>query len=102
MSATIVQINFAFDMPREELEHGATGIADVIAGVDGLLWKFWLVDEAGKTSGGIYLFADRDKAEAYARSDIVAKLRRDWPGATVQVFDIMQAPSRITRAPLPH
>lgn len=100
MSA-IVQINFKFDIPREDLERGAAAIADVFAGVDGLLWKIWLVDEAGMTSGGIYLFESRDKAEAYARSDIVATLRQDWPGATVQVFDIMTAPSRITRAPLP-
>ena len=101
MSAAIVQINFPFSLSREELENGAAEVAGVFAGVDGLLWKIWLVDEAGRTSGGIYLFRDRASAEAYSRGELVTKLRQDWPGATVQVFDVMAEPSRITRAPLP-
>lgn len=101
MSAAIVQINFSFNVPVSEQVQASMDKADMFNQVDGLLWKIWLLDEAERISGGIYLFEDRERARAYADGEIVAELCRQRPDISVRVFDIMEQPSRITRAPLP-
>ncbi len=101
MSAAIVQINFRFNVPADQLTDGANDKAEVFNSVDGLLWKIWLINETEQATGGIYLFENRDKAQAYADGDLVADLRSRWPDVDVRVFDVMEQPSRITRAPLP-
>ena len=102
MSNAIVQINFDLTVPAAELEKHATQIADRFNQVDGLLWKIWIVNEAQQVTGGIYLFENISKAQNYVDSDIVADLRRNWTNVEVKVFEVMEAPSRITRAPLNH
>ncbi|MEX2525248.1 MAG: YdhR family protein, partial [Gammaproteobacteria bacterium] len=101
MSAAIVQINFDIEVTEDEMSRAATDKAPLFNGVDGLLWKIWLVNEDEGSSGGIYLFRDRASAEAYAGGDLVTQLRQQRPNVSVSVFDIMEQPSRITRAPLP-
>ncbi len=101
MSAAIVQINFDIEVTAGEMNRAAADKAPVFNGVDGLLWKIWLVNEAEGASGGLYLFRDRASAEAYADGDLVKQLREQRPNVSVRVFDIMEQPSLITRAPLP-
>ena len=100
MSKAIVQINFDLAVPAVELEKHAARIADRFNQVDGLIWKFWIADETQHVTGGIYLFESRRKAQLYADGGLVADLHRDQVNVTVHVFDVMEAPSRITRAPL--
>ena len=100
MSNAIVQINFDLTIPRAELQKHAAQVAEKFNQIDGLLWKIWIVNAEEQITGGIYLFENLEKARQYADSDIVAKLRQDWTNVDVKVFDIMEEPSRITRAPL--
>ena len=100
MSNAIVQINFDLTVPAAELQKHAAQIADRFNQVDGLLWKIWIVNEGQQITGGIYLFENIEKARNYADSDMVAKLRQDWTNVEVKVFDVMEEPSRITKAPL--
>lgn len=99
--STIVQINFPYTEDNKNLREGAGEVAPVFAGMDGLLWKVWLVDEARRESGGIYLFSTRAQAEKYLASDIVAHLRSVRPGISIKLFDTLDAPGMITRAPVP-
>jgi hypothetical protein len=101
MSTAIVQINFEIDVTAEQMSNAATDKAPVFNEVDGLLWKIWLVNADQGLSGGIYLFRDRAAAEAYAAGELVSELRRQRPDVSVRVFDVMEQPSLITRAPLP-
>ena len=99
----IVQINFDWDVSEEEVAaRSGPEQAQVFTTLPGLLWKIWLRDPQRRESGGIYLFESREAAEAYVAGPIVARIRAN-PGfgeVTVKVFDVREAQSRITRAPL--
>lgn len=101
----IVQVNYRRpDMPRAEWDARYTDDrAEQFLQVPGLLWKIWLDGAEERLAGGVYMFADRASAEAYAAGPIVARLR-DNPELSeveVRVFDVRGRMSGITRAPLP-
>lgn len=96
----IVQINFPFSESEADLIQHSVEAAPRFSGVDGLQWKVWLVDEKTKTTGGIYLFESREKAEAYAAGDLVAHLKNVREGVEVSVFDTMDEAGKVTNAPV--
>jgi hypothetical protein len=93
----IVQINFAIDKP-EDYRKAALAAVPKFTDMDGLIWKVWLIDEQRRQGGGIYLFASRELAEAYAAGDIVADLLQRRPGTEVRVFDDLREASALTGA----
>ena len=101
----IVQINFKFKTPRPELEkhflHSAPKFGPN-GEVKGLLWKIWLVNEAEKSAGGIYLFKDDASVEAYLKGEIVAGLKSNPALSDIEakVFDILPEHTKITRGPV--
>jgi len=100
----IVQINYRRpEMAKAEWEARYTDErAKPFLQVPGLLWKIWLDGDAERLAGGIYLFADRASAEAYANGPIVARMKAnpDYSEVLVRVFDVRQRMSEITRAPI--
>ena len=99
----IVQIKFDWDVSEEEVAaRSGPEQAQFFTTLPGLLWKIWLRDPQRRESGGIYLFASREAAEAYVAGPIVARIKSnpDFGNATVKVFDIREGQSLITRAPL--
>lgn len=92
----IVQINFTYAEPDAEFRAAAQAAAPKFAGLDGLAWKIWLIDEERKEAGGIYFFRTRAKAEAYVGGDIVAGLREARPDVVVKVFDNLEEVSAHT------
>jgi hypothetical protein len=66
MALTLLQIDFPATGPwGNAMAEAYAPLAALIAQTPGLLWKIWTEDEATQTTGGIYLFTDRDTAEAY-------------------------------------
>ncbi|MFZ4406760.1 MAG: YdhR family protein [Paracraurococcus sp.] len=100
----IVQINYRRpEMAKAEWEARYTDDrAKPFLDVPGLLWKIWLDGDAERLAGGIYLFADRASAEAYAAGPIVARIKgnADFSEVSVRVFAVRQRMSEITRAPI--
>ena len=94
----IVQINFPFAGPAADLRTAMLAAAPKFTGMNGLVWKVWLVDEARKEGGGIYLSSSRALADAFAAGNIVAELRKSRPGAEVKVFDDFREASTLTGA----
>lgn len=94
-----VQIQFHFRCTPAEYRGLANHAAGAIAGVPGLLWKVWILDEEHSRGGGVYLFADRAAAIAYLQGPIVKRLRENPAIADVEVrmFDVIDQPSVITR-----
>ena len=74
MAAHIVQINFKFDLLRSEYEQVADQLAGVFAGVSGLRWKVWILNEAENEAGGIYLFDSADSLRAYLDGPLAAQI----------------------------
>ena len=101
----IVQINYRrLDMPKAEWDASYTPErAAPFLAVPGLQWKIWLDGSEERRAGGIYLFADRESAEAYVNGPIVARMKAnaDIGELDVRVFDVRRNMSEITHAPLP-
>jgi len=94
---------FTFEGSCAELQRDAARFADPIAQVPGLLWKVWMVNPDRRSAGGVYLFADQAALTRFADGPIAARInnRADFKEMSMKVFDIMERPSRTTRAPLP-
>jgi len=101
----ILLINFKFKAPRSELEKAFLKVAPRFGpggDVKGLLWKIWLVNEAEKSAGGIYLFKDDASVETYLKGEIVAGLKKNPTLSDIEakVFDIALEHTKITRGPI--
>lgn len=96
---TYLQIEFELACTLDEYRESAERTAPAIAGVPGLVSKLWIVDEERRRAGGAYLFSDRSAAVAYLEGPIVAKLGKNPAirNVTVRLFDVLPAPSEITR-----
>ena len=102
----ILQINFKFKVEkRSELEKAFLKEAPRFGPrgeVKGLLWKIWLMNEAEKSAGGIYLFKDDASVEAFLKGEIVAGLKSNPALSDIEakVFDILPEHTKITRGPV--
>ncbi|MBX7237664.1 MAG: YdhR family protein [Caldilineales bacterium] len=103
MSQTILQINFTFTgVSGAELQESWLPAAQLIADTPGLRWKVWLINEAQRECGGIYLFDDETAVQGFLNSPLVAAVQADprLSNASVKLFDIMAAHTVITRGPV--
>jgi hypothetical protein len=103
MEARILQINFTLaEIGTADYDAACRSFSEPIAAVTGLCWKVWLLNEAERRAGGIYLFDDERALRAYADGPIVAQIRsapfvRDLEA---REFAVMPEHSAVTRAPL--
>jgi Putative mono-oxygenase ydhR len=76
--------------------------ATIIASVEGLIWKIWVVKTEEFEMGGVYLFASRASAEAYLNHPVVQALRSNPAVVSTdsQLWDVESSLSALTRAPL--
>jgi hypothetical protein len=103
MSQKILQINFTFSgVSGRELQQSWLPAAQPIADTPGLRWKVWLVNEAQRECGGIYLFDDEASVQGFLNSPIVAATKDDprLSNASVKMFDVMEEHTAITRGPV--
>jgi hypothetical protein len=101
MDQTIVQINFKVSVPRSDFEQAVTPNAQLIAGVDGLQWKIWSLNEADHEFCGIYLFTNEAAADAYVNGPIIAHLKEVpiFSNITIKRFSVIDSLTAITRGP---
>jgi hypothetical protein len=102
MAEKILQINFKFNVSGEEYEQAVSPLADPIAGVSGLRWKVWIINEAANEAGGIYLFDDEISVQEYLAGPIVSQVKQHPALADIsaKVFDVMEKPTAVTRGPI--
>ena len=102
MSKTILQINYQYTSSLADFTQLVTPMAEPIAAVPGLAWKIWLLNEAGREAGGIYLFESPEAAQAFVNSDAVKSFASHPIIANVnaKIFAPDETLSKITRAPL--
>jgi hypothetical protein len=102
MAQQVLQVNFKFNVPRAQYENTVSPMAQDFAEVPGCLWKVWLINEKENEAGGIYLFADEASVEKYKGSPLVAAVLSHpaLSDFSVKQFEVMEAVSRITHAPL--
>jgi hypothetical protein len=102
MAKQILQVNFKFNISRSELENRFRAGATRWANVPGLLWKIWLMNEAEKETGGIYLFDDKSSAQKYLEGEIFAMLKNNPAVSNISVkqFETIEDLTKITHGPV--
>jgi hypothetical protein len=101
MYIRIVKFHLAGISP-EAYEQQAASIAEAFAGWPGLHAKFWLVDDARRTFGGVYLFASKADADQ-SRSTALFEAMTANPALSdmsIEEFHTLEAPTSVTAAGL--
>ncbi len=102
MPGRILQINFKFSLSRGEYDQVASSLASDFAALAGLRWKIWIMNEAEREAGGIYMFEDAASVKAYLDGPLAAKVT-DHPALSdfsVKQFDVMEDVTKTTRGPV--
>lgn len=102
MPGKILQLNFKFSVSRAEYEQAVAPLASEFAAVSGLRWKIWMINEAEREAGGIYLFEDEASAKALLEGPLAAKVTSHpaLSDFSVKLFDVMEDLTAITRGPV--
>ena len=99
---TVLHLRFKLRVSPDVLLAKSRNAATFIATVEGLIWKIWVSLEEEFEMGGIYLFANRDTAEAYLNHPVIQAVRSNPAvvSAQSQLWDVETSLSAVTRAPL--
>lgn len=102
MQPQILQVNFTFDVSRDEYEQIVSPLAADFAKVPGCCWKIWLMNENKNEAGGIYLFESAQATEEFKASPLVAAVLNHPALANFNIkqFDVLEEVSAVTNAPL--
>ena len=76
--------------------------ATIIASAEGLIWKIWVLQNDQSEIGGVYLFANREAAEAYLNHPVIQALSSNPSIVSTEsrLWEVEGSLSAITRAPL--
>jgi|SRR5215467_7557186 len=100
---TVLQLRFKLRVPPDVLLTRSREAATIIASVEGLIWKIWVLQEEEEFEmGGMYLFANRETAEAYLNHPVVQAVCSNPAVVSTQskLWDVESSLSALTRAPL--
>jgi hypothetical protein len=99
---TVLHMRFKLRVPPDILLAKSREAATAIAAVEGLLWKIWILQQEELEMGGIYLFANRETAEAYLNHPVAQAVRNNPAVVSTesQLWDAESSLSALTRAPL--
>jgi len=102
VSKTILQINYKFNSSRADHTALVTPAAEAIAAVPGLVWKVWLMNEADREAGCIYLFESREAAQGFVNSPAITGFAAhpSLSAFSAKMFEAVESLSKITRGPL--
>jgi hypothetical protein len=101
MSQKILQVNFRFASSRAEYEQTVSGFAADFAAVPGCRWKIWLMNEAEREAGGIYLFDDDAAVDAMLAGELIAGVvaHPALSDFAVKRFDVLPVASDVAYYP---
>lgn len=95
----ILHITYKLEGTAAEYMEANKPYAEPIAQTPGLRWKIWLLNEATREAGGIYLFESDEALQDFLNGPIAAEVKSD-PTASLKEFDIPRELSMVTRAPI--
>ena len=97
---TVLHLRFKLRVAPGVLLAHSREAATIIASVEGLIWKIWIMQEL--EMGGVYLFANRETAEAYLSHPVIQAVCRNPAVVSLQsqLWDVESSLSALTRGPL--
>jgi len=99
---TVLHLRFKLRIPpRDFLAHSREAV-NIIASIEGLIWKIWVFKDEAFEIGGVYLFANRETAEAYLDHPVIQAVCTNpvVVSSQSQLWDVESSLSALTRAPL--
>jgi hypothetical protein len=90
----VMIVTFPWDAPEDEVHAQSVAKARELASRGEFLSKLILRDAATKTSGAVYVFANRAAAEKW-RDDL---RQRRGPNVDARIFEVNEEASKLTRA----
>src|SRR5215472_18725730 len=102
ISYTVLHLQFKLRVPPDVVLAQSREAAAIIASVEGLIWKIWVLQEEKFEMGGMYLFASRETAKAYLNHPVVQAVCSNPAVVSSQskLWDVESSLSALTRAPL--
>jgi len=99
---TVLHLRFKLRVPPQVLLAHSREAATIIAAAEGLIWKIWVLQEEEFEMGGIYLFANRESAEAYLNHPVIQAVCRNPAVISTQsqLWNVESSLSALTRGPL--
>jgi len=99
MHAQIITYQLKDISQEEYLKQMVEPDAPILANVNGLISKVWLVDEEKNTFGGFYLWETKAAMEAFMHSDLVAAVvsRPFLKNVSSVDYTVNEVASKITR-----
>ncbi len=99
MQAQIITYQLKDISQEEYLKQMVEPDAPILANVNGLISKVWLVDEEKNTFGGFYLWETKAAMEAFMHSDLVAAVvsRPFLKNVSSVDYTVNETASKITR-----
>src|SRR5499427_3967802 len=100
---TVLHLRFRLRVPPDVLLAKSREAANIIASVEGLVWKIWVSQQEEPEMGGIYLFANREAAEAYLNHPVIQAVCSNPAVVSThsQLWEVESSLSALTRGPLP-
>jgi len=99
---TVLHLRFKLRVPPSDFLAHSREAVNIIASIEGLIWKIWVYQEEALEIGGIYLFADRETAEAYLDHPVIQAVCTNpvLVSSQSQLWGVESTLSALTRAPL--
>lgn len=104
MTKKVFTTKFNYNITTEKLKEIMPAVAPKFSDIPGCNWKIWLINEDLKEAGGVYLFESAEELETFQNSNLFATVAKSPAFSNLQTntFDVAEAASRITDAPLLH
>jgi hypothetical protein len=101
-TTALLHLRFKLRVPPDVLLAKSREAATIIASVEGLIWKIWILRKEEFEMGGMYLFANRETAEAYLNHAVSQAVRSNPAvvSSQAQLRDVESSLSALTRGPL--
>ena len=99
---TVLHLRYKLRVPPDVFLARSREAATVMASVEDLVWKIWILKQEELEMGGVYLFANRETAEAYLNHPVVQTVCSNPAVVSTesQLWDVESSLSALTRAPL--
>jgi hypothetical protein len=87
MGKMLVTVRYRTQGDHAHFRHDMTKAAGLIAGIPGLVWKIWSIDQHRGIGTSVYLFASEASARAFIAGPMLERLR-SRPDVTEVSFDL--------------
>ena len=101
---TVLHLRFKLRVAPDVFLAKSREAATIIASVQGLIWKIWVLQQEEFEMGGVYLFASRETAKAYLNHPVIQAVCSNPAvvSSQSQLWEAESSLSALTWAPLPN